>query len=129
MVVLTEAEKKEMCGIIADHLPKLRQLLSVTQAELGYLCGFSRIRVSQIETGKAGMSWSQLTSVLFVVMSNQRAKEYFFANNLLGHRFMQFIQRKDENIPSDVNVNVRPELVAMYQQAGGVHVPGNGYTG
>ena len=77
MVVLTEEEKKEMSAVIAKELPKLRQLLNVTQAELGYLCGFSRIRVSQIETGKAEMSWSQLTSVMFVVMANQRAKEYF----------------------------------------------------
>lgn len=116
MVVLTESEKKEMCRIVADHLPKLRQLLNVTQAELGYLCGFSRIRVSQIETGKAPMSWSQLTSIMFVCSLNLRAKEHFYANNLLGPRFLQFIQRKDENIPPDVNVNVRPEFIQMYQQ-------------
>lgn len=113
MVVLTEAEKKELCRIVSDHLPKIRQLLSVTQAELGYLCGFSRIRVSQIETGKAQMSWSQLTSIMFVCELNQRAKEYLFANDLMGPKFFQFIQRKDENIPPDVNVNIRPEVLTM----------------
>ncbi len=113
MVVLTEAEKKEMCRVVAEHLPKLRQLLNVTQAELGYLCGFSRIRVSQIETGKAHMSWSQLTSIMLVCDLNLQAKEYFYVNDLLGPRFLQFIQRKDENIPPDVNVDVRPELLRM----------------
>lgn len=117
MVVLTEAEKKEMCQIVADHLPKLRQLLNVTQAELGYLCGFSRIRVSQIETGKAKMSWSQLTSIMFVCDLNLRTKEYIYANNILGPKFLQFIQRKDENIPPDVNVNVRQEVMQQTYQA------------
>jgi len=111
MVILTEAEKNEMCKIVAEHLPKLRQLLNLTQAELGYLCGFSRIRVSQIETGKAQMSWSQLTSVMFVCELNLSAKEYIYANNILGTRFLQFIQRKDENIPPDINVTVRREIV------------------
>lgn len=128
MVVLTEEEKKEMSAVIAKELPKLRQLLNVTQAELGYLCGFSRIRVSQIETGKAEMSWSQLTSVMFVVMANQRAKEYFCANNLLGARFLQFIQRKDENIPPDVNVTVRPDFIAMYQEIAKKVTPTAGFS-
>ena len=111
MVILTEAEKDELCKVVAEHLPKLRQLLNVTQAELGYLCGFSRIRVSQIETGKAQMSWSQLTSVLFVCELNLSAKEYIYANNILGTRFWQFIQRKDENILPDVNVTIRREIL------------------
>ncbi len=117
MVVLTESEKQEMCRIIAEKLPKIRQLLNVTQAELGYLCGFSRIRVSQIETGKANMSWSQLTSVLFVCEQNVKAKEYLYANAILSPKFYQFVQRKDANIPPDINVEVRAGVVAsVYHQ-------------
>ncbi|MBR2987376.1 MAG: helix-turn-helix transcriptional regulator [Clostridia bacterium] len=117
MVILTEAEKKAMCATLAEHLPKLRKQLNVTQAELGYLCGFSRIRVSQIETGKAAMSWSQLTSVMFVCELNIKAKEYIYANGILSPKFLQFIQRKDENIPPDINVGVRPEVLSQgYQQ-------------
>lgn len=111
MVILTEAEKAEICKTIAEHLPLLRRQLNVTQSQLGYLCGFSRIRVSQIETGKAQMSWSQLTSVLFVCEMNLKAKEYLYANNLLGSKFLQFIQQKDANIPPDINVSVRQAIV------------------
>lgn len=118
MVILTEKEKKEMCQELSQHLPKIRKQLNVTQAELGYLCGFSRIRVSQIETGKAPMSWSQLTSVMFVCELNIKAKEYIYANGILSPKFLQFIQRKDENIPPDINVNVRPEVLTQgYQRA------------
>lgn len=117
MVVLTESEKQEMCKELAQKLPKLRQLLSVTQAELGYLCGFSRIRVSQIETGKSRMSWSQLTSIMLVCELNLKAKEYIYANGILGPKFLQFIQRRDENIPPDINVEVRQEVVSpVYQR-------------
>ncbi len=116
MVVLTEYEKNELCEALAEHLPKLRQLLNCTQAELGYLCGFSRIRVSQIETGKTRMSWSQLTSILYVCELNQRAKEYIFVNDILGPRFLQFMQRKDENMPPEVNVSVRPEVMHQSYQ-------------
>ena len=44
-------------------------------------------------------------------MNNLSAKEYIYANNILGTRFLQFIQRKDENIPPDINVTVRREIV------------------
>lgn len=117
MVVLTEFEKEAMCRELSDKLPKIRSLLSLTQSELGYLCGFSRIRVSQIETGKTPMSWSQLTSIMLVCEMNQKTKEYIYANGILGPRFLQFMQRKDENIPPDINVEVRPEVVSSaYRQ-------------
>jgi len=111
VVVITPEEKRQMCDELADHLPKIRSLLNVTQAELGYLCGFSRIRVSQIETKVAKMTWSQLTSIVLLCFENMRTKEYFYANDLLGVRFLQFMQRKDENIPPNANVNVREELI------------------
>lgn len=111
MVVLTEAEKRAMCQSLAEHLPKLRELLGVTQTELGWLCGFSRIRVSQIETGKTEMSWSQLTSIALVCFMNTRTKEYLCRNDVLGMEFLQFVQRIDENIPPDVNPTVREEIL------------------
>ena len=111
MVVLTEAEKRAMCCSLAEHLPTLRALLGVTQTELGWLCGFSRIRVSQIETGKCEMSWSQLTSIALVCFMNIRTKEYLCRNDVLGMEFLQFVQRIDENIPPDVNLTVREEIL------------------
>ncbi len=111
MVILTEAEKRLMCQSLAEHLPALRALLGVTQTELGWLCGFSRIRVSQIETGKTEMSWSQLTSIALVCFMNIRTKEYLCRNDILGPEFLQFMQRIDGNIPPNVNVTVREEIL------------------
>ena len=111
MVVLTEAEKRELCRSLAEHLPTLRSLLGVTQTELGWLCGFSRIRVSQIETGKSEMSWSQLTSILLVCLLNIKTKEYLCRNEILAPDFWQFMQRIDGNIPPSVNVTVREEIL------------------
>ncbi len=116
MVTLSPEEKRELCRRLTQHLPKIRSLLNVTQAELGYMCGFSRTRISQIETGAITMTWSQLTSILFVCSLNVYTKEYFYANDVLGTRFLQFMQRKDENIPPDINIIVRTELIDAYNK-------------
>ncbi len=101
MVILTEAEKNEMCEKLGKNLSKIRELLHLTQTELGYLCGFSRIRISQIETGRTRMSWSQLTSVMLICMMNHKTKEWFFENNILGDEFLSFIQTEPSGTSSD----------------------------
>lgn len=116
MVKLTADDKRKMCDELTGHLPKIRELLNVTQADLGALCGFSRTRVSQIENGAIKMTWSQLTSIMFVCTCNIRTKEYIYANRILGPRFLQFIQRKDDNIPPDANITVRAELIMTYDE-------------
>lgn len=116
MVELTAAEKKAMCEELTAHLPKLRKLLSLTQADLGNLTGLSRVTISQIESGKVRMTWLHLNAIMLICTVNQRSKEYFYANNLLGPRYLQFVQSKDENIPPDYNVNVRTELINVFQE-------------
>ena len=106
MVILTDAEKRALALSLAEHLPRLRELLGVTQTELGWLCGFSRIRVSQIETKKCEMSWSQLTSIALVFLMNEKTKAYLLQNAILGPEFFQFIQRIDGNMPPEVNPTV-----------------------
>ena len=100
-VKLTADEKTQMCVNMAQHLPAIRRILGVTQEEFGDLCGFSRIRVSHIENGREIMSWSQLTSVMFVCFVNADAKEYVLSNRLVPLRFMQFMQVKSEGESPD----------------------------
>lgn len=114
MITLSAEEKRAMCSTLAAQLPKIRELLGTTQETFGDLCGLSRITISRIENGSARMNWSHLTSILFVVMSNRRTKEYFFANQLLGERFLQFIQLKDANIPPEINLVVNLEEIRAY---------------
>ncbi len=116
MVELTAKEKKAMCEELTAHLPKIRKLLSLTQADLGNLTGLSRVTISQIESGKVKMTWLHLNAIMFICAVNLRSKEYFYANNLLGTRFLQFVQGKDENIPPDINVTVRTELIEAYRE-------------
>jgi len=116
MVELTAKEKKAMCAELTAHLPKIRKLLSLTQADLGNLPGLSRVTISQIERGQVKMPWLHLNAIMFICAVNLRSKEYFYANNLLGTRFLQFVQGKDENIPPDINVTVRTELIEAYRE-------------
>ncbi len=116
MVELTEKEKREMCVELAEHLPKIRELLRLSQKAFGERCGISTPRMSVIENKHFVMTWSQLTSIMFIVFANQKTKEYFLMNNLLGPRFMQFIQQKEENSVPDINVVVEDICVERYKK-------------
>ena len=116
MVELTEGQKREMCVELAEHLPKIRELLRLSQKAFGERCGISTPRMSVIENKHFVMTWSQLTSIMFVVFSNQKTKEYFLVNNLLGPAFMQFIQQKEENSVPDINIVVEDVYVDRYKK-------------
>lgn len=115
MVVLTPEERKKICIEFSKHLPKVRDLLGLSQKDFGARCGVSMDRISRIENGHIIMTWSQLTSFLFVCAENIRTKEYLFANNVLSVRFLQYIQQKDENIPPDANIVVRDTILEQYR--------------
>jgi len=114
MVILSENEKNNMCKTLAKHLPKLRELLGLSQKEFAERCGISPPRISVIENGHHTMSWVQFCSILFVCTVNMRTKEYFFANALLDARLLQFLQQKDQNIMPDVNLSVDRDLLYLY---------------
>ena len=115
MVRLSNAEKEELCVKLAEHLPKLRELLHTTQKEFGDRVGVSTPRISVIENGRFIMSWSQFTSILFVCMCNLSTKEYIYANGILTNKLLQYLQGKDENIPPMVNITVDVGLINEYR--------------
>ena len=57
MVELSREEKKKLCLELTEHLPKIRKLLNLTQAEFGDMTGLSRVTISQIEGGKVKLTW------------------------------------------------------------------------
>lgn len=116
MVQLSVEEKNEICARVASHLSELRRLLHLSQSRFGELAGISRARIIQIENGAIRLSWSQLTSILFVCNGDIRTKEYLYANNVLGPRFLQYMQQKDANIPPQTNIAVNEELLAVYRE-------------
>lgn len=116
MVELTEEQKREMCMELADHLPKIRGLLRLSQKAFGERCGISTPRMSVIENKHFVMTWSQLTSIMFIVFTNQKTKEYFLMNDFLSPAFMQFIQQKEENSVPDINIVVDDIYVERYKK-------------
>lgn len=114
MIQLSKIERRVICIRFAEHLPKIRDILHLTQQQFGALCGISTDRLSRIENEHAVMTWSQYTSVLFLCMVNLDAKEYLFANALLPPQILQYFQLKDENIPPVVNTCVHDEIEKIY---------------
>lgn len=116
MVQLTQSEKEAICRRAAAHLSVLRKTLHLSQAKFGELAGISRARIIQVENGSSSLSWSQMTSVLFIALGNARTKEYLYKNNVLGPRFLQYMQEKDANIPPQTNIKVHEELISRYYE-------------
>lgn len=114
IIRLTKNEKESMCISLAKHLPKIRELLSLSQKDFGNLCGISTPRLSVIENGHHIMSWTQLTSILFICIVNKRTKEYLYANNVISVRLIQFLQRIDYNIPPELNVTVSNTILTAF---------------
>ncbi|HRS64317.1 MAG TPA: helix-turn-helix transcriptional regulator [Spirochaetia bacterium] len=116
MVKLGEKEKQTMCNEMVTHLQKLREVMKASQDELGNLCGLARTRISQVETGAATMSWIQFMAFMMVFSVNYDTKQYIFANRLFAPRLLQYLQRKEENIPPDTSIDVRKELIMSYEE-------------
>ena len=114
MVVLTKCDKRVICIEFAKHVPKVRDLLHLTQQQFGAMCGISIDRLSRIENEHAVMTWSQFTSILFVCMFNLDTKEYLFANSVLPIELFQYVQQKEENIPPTINTFVHEEIIKSY---------------
>lgn len=114
MINLDKSEKRVICIEFADYLPKIRELLHLTQQEFGARCGISTDRLSRIENEHAVMTWSQYTSILFLCMTNLDTKEYIFANSILKPEVLQYFQLKDENIPPVINICVHSEIEKAY---------------
>ncbi len=116
MVVLTEAEKERICQWLYKELPRLRKMLKLTQSELGDLCGLSRITISKIENGAIKISWIHFMAICQVFAMNKATKEYLYEAGIMEFKLLQYLQVKDENIPPEVNVTVRDELITAYNK-------------
>lgn len=115
MVQLNLEEKRQLCLRIENALPLLRRTLRLSQARFGELAGISRARIILVENKKAHLSWGQVTGILFLCFGDQAAKELFYSENLLGPRFLQYMQQKDANIPPQTNICVHEELMDVYR--------------
>ena len=119
MVQLTNEEKIQICQRAAEHLSTLRRLLKLSQARFGELAGISRARIIRVENGSAHLSWGQMTSLLCVCLADRRTKEYLYQNNVLGARFLQYMQQRDANVPPQTNITVCEELMAVWREGVG----------
>jgi DNA-binding XRE family transcriptional regulator len=114
MVILTENEKEILCQRLSNELPRVRKFMKLTQSELGDLCGLSRITISKIETGVVKLSWLHFMALSQIFAFHKEAKEYLLTRGVFDPKYLQSIQVKDSNIPPDINVLVRDELIHAY---------------
>lgn len=75
-------KKKELCLKMAALLPVLRNVLGLSQTELGEHVSVSRQTISEIERGVYQMSWNQFTSFYLVFGGNKASHDVLADNEL-----------------------------------------------
>lgn len=116
-VSLSNIQKKLICVELAEHVPKIRELLHVNQKEFGSMCGISADRLSRIENEHVIMTWSQAMSIFFVCSFNVTTKEYLYVNGIIPKHLLQYIQQLDESIPPLYNVMLRDEVIKAKEES------------
>jgi transcriptional regulator with XRE-family HTH domain len=112
MVVLTAEEKNTLCFYLGNELSRVRKLVNLTQRELGDMCGLSRITISKLETGAVKLKWLHFMALIQIFGSYKASKEYLLKSGICHPKYLQFIQVKDDNIPPEINITLRDEIVS-----------------
>lgn len=115
-VQFSKEERAAFCDYFLPLIGELRRVMQMSQATLADLAGISRARLIQLEKKKVRLSWTQMTSILFVCMTNLRAKEYIYANCVLPTRFLQYVQQKNECEAPNLNIRVPQKILPSYAE-------------
>ena len=94
IVSLSEETKNDLKEALAEALPSLRKVLSLSQNDFGERTGVSRIRLSMIECGKYRMTWSQFTSFILVLIFNPQCKSILLRKNILTPELISYFECK-----------------------------------
>ena len=94
IVSLSEETKTDLKEALAEALPSLRKVLSLSQNDFGERTGVSRIRLSMIECGKYRMTWSQFTSFILVLIFNPQCKSILLRKNILTPELISYFECK-----------------------------------
>jgi predicted transcriptional regulator len=105
IVSLSEETKNDLKEALAEALPSLRKVLSLSQNDFGERTGVSRIRLSMIECGKYRMTWSQFTSFILVLIFNPQCKSILLRKNILTPELISYFECK--YIGEDPDLDIR----------------------
>lgn len=114
-VFLSQKEKKVFCDAMTEHLVELRGRLGKTQEEMENASGISRVTLSQIESGRAEMSWIHFTSLMEMFSQSQECKELLFVRNILNDKLLAFFQCGPME-EKDFNVEVPEDRIYVLQK-------------
>ena len=106
IISLSEETKNELKDALAEALPSLRKVLSLSQNDFGERTGVSRIRLSMIECGKYRMTWSQFTSFVLVLIFNPQCKSILLRKNILTPELIAYFECKYTGEDPDLDIRL-----------------------
>ena len=100
---------------MTKHLVELRSRLGKTQEEMESASGVSRVTLSQIESGRAKMSWLHFTSLMQIFTQNHECKELLMVRRILDERLLSNL-RQDTSEMDDFNIEVPEEQILFLRR-------------
>lgn len=86
---LSDSEKQMILKEVVAKLPKIRQVIKISQTELGNKVGLSRQSISAIERGCVPMSWSVFLAIMLVVLTNEPDAFDILDNQEIIHKVVE----------------------------------------
>ena len=62
--------KERMINSLTCKLPMIRQVMNISQTELGDMVGLSRQSISSIERGTSKLSWNNYMAIMMFIVAN-----------------------------------------------------------
>lgn len=89
MSPLSDREKQMIRKEVVAKLPQIRQVIKISQTELGNKVGLSRQSISAIERGCVPMSWSVFLAIMLVVLTNEPDAFDILDNQEIIHKVVE----------------------------------------
>lgn len=89
---LSDSEKQTILEEIVAKLPKIRQMIGISQTELGNKVGLSRQSISAIERGCVPLSWSVFLAIMLVVLTNEPDAFDMLDNQEIIHKVVESLK-------------------------------------
>ncbi len=77
ILLLSQEDRERTCSYYANNLRSIRQMYDLKQSELAEAIGTTQRHISEIENGKAKVSWTLLLALSTVITVNLKIPDYY----------------------------------------------------
>ncbi len=73
--LISQENRKQVCRYCSDNFKRLRKILGMNQSELAMAVGTTQRHISEIENGKAKVSWTLMLALSTIFIIHEKTRE------------------------------------------------------